>query len=213
MPPLPLTICWPRLAKGRVLFVVFAYHGRDRDDQRRGLLERRESPSDRGHRIVHRDHYANPRPLPYVLAMVASAAEALCDRPPDVILDTRWEGGAAEIAPWCATVERADLVDAAAWTRGPLASVSGYDHVVFVYPDALGLGCGDAEREVLARHASVLIVNGRRRGFRLDGTRHGQLRLHRWLAHTRIVERLLGAMLNRVGLRLARRDHRLGADV
>lgn len=208
IPPLPLTIRWPHLRKGRVLFVVFAYHGRDRDDAPQGVLERRESSSDRGHRIVHRDHYANPRPFAYVLALMAAAADELCGSAPDVVIDRSWDTEPGEVLSWCARVERADVARVDAWGQGLLASIAAYDHIVFVYPDALGLGCGAAERVALAQHASVLIVNGRRRAFRLDGVRHRQLTVHRWLAHTRIVERLLGKALNYLGEWLARRDRR-----
>lgn len=213
--PLPLTVRWPAtLRRGRVLFVLFAYHGRDLDDQPRGWLERREQPNARGHRIVHRDHYANPRTLPYLLAMTASAAELLSDQAPDVVIDRRWDADAGEaLAGWSGTVERADVVIDEAWRSGLLGALERYDNVVFIYPDALGLGCGAAERAALSRHASVLVVNGRRRAFRLDGTLHGRLQWHRWLAHSRIVERALAALVQPFAARLARRDGKAGSHV
>lgn len=213
MPPLPLTIRWaPTLRRGRVLFVACAYHGRDRDDAVRGVLERRESPPARGHRIVHRDHYANPRPLPYVLGLLAAGADLLCDQPPDVVIDSRWESDPPpEIGAWCRTIVRLDVATAAAWRQAPLADLTGYDHVVLVYCDALGLGCDDGERVALARHASVLVINGRRRGFGLDGALHRRLQFHRWLANTRIVERVLAAVIQPVAVWLARRDRLVDA--
>jgi hypothetical protein len=212
---LPLTIRWsPTLRYGRVLFVLFAYHGRDRDERPHGFLERRESPAVRGHRIVHRDHYANPRALPYVMALAGRAAEALCDQAPDIVIDQRWDTDpSAEFAPWCRNVARADVAEETAWQHGLLADLPQYDHVVLIYPDALGLGCDGAERAALSRHASVLIVNGRRRAFRLDRSLHGQLQLQRFLAHSRLVERVLAAVIPPIAARLARRDRDLSPHV
>jgi hypothetical protein len=214
-PPLPLTIRWsPTPALGRVLFVLFAYHGRDRDAQPQGFLERRESPAVRGHRIVHRDHYANPRPLPYLMAAIGSAAEALCDRAPDIVIDQQWDADpSAEFGSWCRNVARAEVAVETAWQHGLLADLPQYDHVVLVYPDALGLGCAGAERAALARHASVLVVTGRRRAFRLDRRLHDQLQFRRRLAHSRIVERVLAAVIPPIAARLARRDRALSSHV
>jgi hypothetical protein len=213
--PLPLTIRWsPTLGLGRVLFVLFAYHGRDRDARPQGFLERRESPAVRGHRIVHRDHYANPRPLPYLMAATASAAEALCDQAPDIVVDQQWDTDpSAEFASWCRNVARAEVAAETVWQQGMLANLPRYDHVVLVYADALGLGCDGAERAALSRHASVLIINGRRRAFRLDRSLHDQLQFRRRLAHSRIVERVLAAVIPPIAARLARRDRDLGPHV
>ena len=213
--PLPLTVRWPQgLRRGRVLFGGFAYHGRDRDERPRGFFERRESPGARGHRIVHRDHYANPRPLPYAMALLASAAELVSDRAPDVVIDQRWDvDPTPELASWCGTVERADVATESAWREGLLGAIERYDHVVLIYSDALGLGCADGERAALSRHASVLVVNGRRRAFHLDGTLQGQLQFHRRLAHSRIVERALAILIQPFAARLARRDREHGAHV
>lgn len=210
----PLTVRWSSRRKGRVVFVVFAYHGRDTDATPRGFLERRESSAARGHRIVHRDHYANPRPLPYVIALLAAGADLLCATPPDVVIDSQWDQDVpADLVPGCRRIERADLANAAAWSTGLLAELDAYDHVVLIYPDALGLGCAAAEGTALARHGSVLVINGRRRAFRVDGSLHGRLRLHRWLAHSRIVERALAALIQPYAARLARRDRESGANV
>jgi len=211
--PLPLTVRWSSRQKGRVMFVVFAYHGRDTDATPQGFLERRESSAARGHRIVHRDHYANPRPLPYAISLLAAGADLLCATQPDVVIDSQWDQDIpAGLAPGCRRIERADLANAAAWSGGLLADLAAYDHVVLMYPDALGLGCAAAERVALARHGSVLVINGRRRGFRIDGSLHGRLQLRRWLAHSRIAERALAALIQPYAARLARRDREAGSD-
>jgi hypothetical protein len=206
MPPLPLTVRWGAPQRGRVLLVAFAYHGRDRDGAVASFLERRESAAARGHRIVHRDHYANPRPWPYVAALLAAATDLLCDQPPDVVIDESWDGDPARDLGWCRSVTRAAIATAEAWQTQTLKQLAAFDHVVLIYPDALGLGCAAAERTALRHHRSVLVINGRRRAFRLDGSLHRRLQRHRWLAQTRIVERLLARVMVPVGALLARRD-------
>jgi hypothetical protein len=211
---LPLTLTWRSTPQpGRVLFVAFAYHGADRDGQPHGVLERRESPSARGHRIVHRDHYANPRTLAYLAGMIGRAIEQLSAAAPDLVIDSRCDAALPDgFAALFAAVESADIASAEAWQSGLLARLDHYDHIVLVYPDALGLGCGIAEQQALDRHASVIVINGRRRAFRIDGTVHHQLAFHRFLAHTRIVERVLAVVMRRVGATLASRDRRTAAS-
>jgi len=207
---LPLTLTWRSAPKpGRVLFVACAYHGADRDGETTGILQRREPPPARGHRIVHRDHYANPRTLPYLVGMIGRAIEQLCSSAPDLAIDSRFEGALPEgFAALFGLVEPVEVTGEGAWHSGLLARLPDYDHVVLVYPDALGLGCEVAERQALDRHASVMVINGRRRAFRLDGTLHDGLRFRRLLARTRIVELVLAVVMRRVGAYLARRDRR-----
>jgi hypothetical protein len=183
---LPLTLAWvPAPRPGPTLFVVFAYHGGDRD--------RLPFSAADNHRIVHRDHYANPRPFPYLLAMIETAAPLLTpDARPDVVFDERWpEEMMGEFAARFGRVERAPVADRGRWTGGLLAAAPRYANVVLVYADALGLGCEGAERVARRTAPAVLIVNGRRRAFRLDGAVAARLSVSRWLARTRIVERLL----------------------
>ena len=209
---LPLTLTWRSAPRpGRVLVVMFAYHGADRDGRPHGVLEWRESQSARGHRIVHRDHYANPRTLPYLAGMAGRAIEQLAAATPDLVIDTRFDAPLPDgFAALFGTVESADVASAGAWQSGLLARLPDYDHIVLVYPDALGLGCGSAEQQALARHASVIVINGRRRAFRIDGCLHHQLAFHRFLAHTRIVERVLAVVMRRAAAYLAARDRRDG---
>ncbi len=208
-----LTLCWsPPPKPGRTLFVAFAYHGADRDSVRRGLLERLESPSARGHRIVHRDHYANPRPLPYVIDMIVTAAGILSPaEPPDLVIDRRYDASLAEgIATRFGKVVTADVTDPAAWSESPLAESRRYGHVVLVYPDALGLGCERGERRALRAREDVLVINGRRRAFRLEASFDARLRASRFLARTRVVERVLALLVRAVAGALAWMDQRMG---
>jgi hypothetical protein len=207
-----LTIGWsPAPQPGRTLFVAFTYHGADRDGSPRGLFERWESPAVRGHRIVHRDHYANPRSLPYLTALIGDAVGHLSPAtPPDLVVDRRFDERLPEtVANAFGRVVEADVVDQSEWTRGVLAESHGYDHVVLVYADALGLGCERAERMALRGRGSVLVVNGRRRAFRIDRRLGRRLRLSRWLARTRIAERTLGAVIRPVAGTLALWDRRI----
>lgn len=209
---MPLTLCWPAPPKpGRTLFVALAYHGADRDAQTRGILERIESPSARGHRIVHRDHYANPRALPYLISMIGEAAGLLSPQaPPDLVVDRRYEHALPEdVAKRFGRVTVAAL--AGPRDAGDDAWMSaGYDHVVLVYPDALGLGCEAAEKRVLAGRSSVFVINGRRRLFIVRRGINLRLRLSRFLAHTRVVERACAWLVGPFGAALAAWDRAAG---
>jgi hypothetical protein len=211
MTPPPLTLCWsPPPEPGRTLFVLFAYHGRDADHVR-AFWERFESPALRGHRIVHRDHYANPRRVEYQLALIAEAAAHLSPgQRPTLVVDSRFETppDASATAPY----ERvdADVTAPAAWHHGVLAEAPAYDHVVLVYPDALGLGCDQAERAAMRGRASVFVINGRRRAFRLTPAVRRRLHIRRVLAHTRLVERGFALAVRPVGSALASIDRLMG---
>jgi hypothetical protein len=209
-----LTLAWdPPPSAGATLFVVFAYHGADRDRPSHGWRAWIESEAVRAHRAIHRDHYANPRPIEYELAMVAAASRVLTpNAQPDVVIDDRFVALPPDMAERFSRVERAPVASADAWRRrGCLADVPRYDNVVLVYPDALGLGCqaGESAARRGARH--LFVLNGRRRAFRLDAAMAARLRRSRLLAQSRIVERLLGLAVVPVGAMLATLD-RLRAD-
>jgi hypothetical protein len=202
-------LCWsPAPKPGRTLFVVFAYHGQDGDSERRGLLERFESQAGRGHRIVHRDHYANPRPFEYQLALVRSASAHTCSgEPADLVVDRKFEAALSDdVAREFGRVAAAPVADAQEWTQGMLAERRTYDHLVLVYSDALGLGCDDAERNALGGRDSVLVLNGRRRAFRLTRALRLRLRFSRWLAGSRVLERTLAVLIQPFAATLAWTD-------
>ncbi|MDO8680075.1 MAG: hypothetical protein Q7R30_16245 [Acidobacteriota bacterium] len=210
---MPLTLCWPSPPKpGRTLFIAFAYHGADRDADRRGLLERFESASARGHRIVHRDHYANPRTLPYMISMIIEAADILSPHEqPDLVLDGRHQAGVPEeVIKSFGLVTVAPLVESAGSGHESWTPSGRYQHVVLVYPDALGLGCEAAESRALGQRGSVLVINGRRRMFTVRGSSRARLRLSRFLAHTRVVERAMGRAVRPLGAVLAAWDRAAG---
>lgn len=190
---------------GRTLFLVFAYHGRDRDRTRPSLIERLEGAGTHGHRIVHRDHYANPRTLEYQMAMVASAAAALSpDTPTAVVVDAAF-GDAGRRFESVADLARPNL-----WRDTPAARARDYDNVVAVYPDALGLGCKRAEARLIRERGSILVINGRRRVFRVDASLARRLDFNRFLASTRIVERTLAVAVRPFAAALALRDLVIG---
>ena len=209
---MPLTFCGSAPKPGRTLFMAFAYHGADRDDKRRGLLERFESAPTRGHRIVHRDHYANPRSLPYLIAMIAEAAAVLSPHePPDLVLDRRYEEDLPEdVANSFGRVITAAVVEPRAAGAQPWAPPGAYDNVVLVYPDALGLGCESEERDALNGRQCVFVINGRRRMFRIDRAMRARLGFRRFLARTRVVERGLAWLFISVGSALAVWDRAAG---
>jgi len=146
------------------------------------------------HRALHRDHFANPRPLPYLLELAERfAAEVAPAAPPDLLIDAAFpelEEGAWRGA--FARVERGATARFAALGTPPLladALRGVYDSVVLVHPDALGLGCELLERVLAGDPARrVLVVNGRRRVYALASDARRWLRLRRFLARTRLAE-------------------------
>lgn len=204
-----LTLCWsPPPKPGRTLFVAFAYHGADRDGERRGLLERFESASARGHRIVHRDHYANPRSFSYVVSMIAEAAHILSPQQlPDLVIDRRWDTPLNDdVHARFDHIATANVADPREWSVDPLTRSRTYDHVVLVYPDALGLGCEAGQQRALRGRKHVLVINGRRRAFRVGALLAARLRISRFLARTRVVERGLALLIRPLATTLAWMD-------
>jgi hypothetical protein len=135
--------------------------------------------------------------------MIEAAAGALASTTPDLVLDPRLGQLSPEVAARFGRTRTVDPLDVGAWRGELLSETAQYDQLVLVYADALGLGCEALEHHALMRHARVLIVNGRRRAFRLNGTMQTRLAISRFLAHTRIVERLMGAVLRPIGAVLA----------
>jgi hypothetical protein len=203
---LSLQWCVPA-SPGRTLFVVFAYHGRDRDAQP-SLWTLGESANARAHRILHRDHYANPRTPAYQLALVAAVTEQLSpDQPPDAVIDRDLgEQFATDIAAGFGRLEMEVLIEPRLWRRGLAARAHEYQNVVLVFADALGLGCEAAEHRLLRDRRAVVVVNGRRRVFEVDAAFSRRLDWHRWLAWTRIVERGLAAGVRPLAALLATKD-------
>ena len=209
---MPLTLCWsPPPVAGRTLIVMFAYHGRDSDATRASWLERLESSESRGHRIVHRDHYANPRSLEYLVAMVRSVIVKLpASQQVDLMLDASFNAAADAIdRGWFGRMVSADPNQEASWTPAALGTaINEYDNVVLVYADALGLGCSAGEGFALRGRDSILIVNGRRRAFRMTRSMRRRVALSRVLAHSRVVERCFGVAVKPIAGALAIVDGR-----
>jgi hypothetical protein len=159
------------------------------------LLPRRFSD----HRVLHRDHFANPRPLPYLLDLVERwACDATASAAPDLLVDgAHPEPGDGEFRAAFGRVERGATARFESEGVPPLLEAAfrgDYDTVVLVHPDALGLGCERLERALLSDPARrVLVVSGRRRAYALGRNARCALRLRRFLARTRLVE-LLAAL-------------------
>ncbi len=165
----------------------------------------------RGHRSIHRRHYANPRELPYELSLAHRAAATMaCEGRPDLLVDEAFAADVAgdEAAPF-ARIERAPLQAEEAQASGLLAEARAgdYGRIVLFYPDALGLGWEPLEAALVSDpQARVLAVNGRRRVLALSPANRRRLRLRRYLARTRVVEALLALMVLPVAAVLAVRD-------
>ncbi len=92
----------------------------------------------------------------------------------------------------------AERFPGAEWVRsddpGLKSRVADADRVVLLYPDSIGLGFMPIERLVLSHKsplADVVVLNGRRREFRLNTATRLGLRLRRLLEWTMLPEMLM----------------------
>lgn len=125
--------------------------------------------------IVH--YRANPRGTAYMLERAREFISAYAESASTDLFvhrDVAHEVTAKE-HPWIVNI----LDDT------KLSSVSGsqYDTVVFLYADAIGIGWGDFEREMLRfAPAQFIVINGRRRIFFWDPESRKMLRWRRFMA-------------------------------
>lgn len=206
---LSLTLAWsPPPSPGSTLFIALAYRGRDRDNKKPNVWTGLESAANRGHRIVHRDFYANPRPFPYQVGMITAAARLMCGaNDPDLAIDDGIAGNLpADIHDIFGTVERVSVTSPRDWETGILAASVRYDNIVLVFADALGLGCENIEKEARCRSGSVFVITGRRRAYRLAQIPRWRIRLSRFLAHTRIAEKVFAILVRPTAAALAACD-------
>ena len=83
---------------------------------------------------------------------------------------------------------RGDIIDA---REDHLPDVLGNaDNIILLYPDPIGMDFGSIERAIASRWPSkaVLVLNGRRRFFRLDQATRRRLAVRRFLASFRLPE-------------------------
>jgi hypothetical protein len=180
---------------GAVLFILCAYP-REELARRAGLLTRMTLwgldavtiGRLRAHRVLYRDHYANPRPLAYLVGLVERfRRQADLRRAPDLIIDRSFGDEAQSCARDFAQVEIADLHDPMQSALARNATDGRYAAVILVWPDALGLGWEPLQRWA-TRLPLVIAMNGRRRAFSLDRSTRRALATRRFFAHTRLAE-------------------------
>lgn len=86
-------------------------------------------------------------------------------------------------------------------------SLISYDAVIVSYPDPLGIGWKELEKDILGKcKKRALIVNGRGRLLPLTPQIHRLLTWHRYLAVTRIIELVLGLVSIPLAAFLAMKD-------
>ena len=179
----------------KVLFVLCAYRRQDltRDVgwltwSTLRILDGATAGRLRAHRVVHRDHYANPRSLAYLVGLVQRFRHQVNLRQvPDLLIDSGFNVEAQSCMGHFGNIELADL-------RGPQqtgmirdAAGGHYDAVILMWADALGLGWESLERWT-RRLPLVIAVNGRRRAFQIDDGTRRALGIRRYFAHTRLAE-------------------------
>lgn len=79
----------------------------------------------------------------------------------------------------------------------PPDALGDVSKVVLLYPDAIGLGFTPVEDDVARHvsHATVEVLNGRRRQFAFDGASRRALRFRRFLEWTMLVECFTGIVI------------------
>lgn len=159
-----------------------------------------------------------PRDPAYLLRF---AREFLAEAAPDARVDLLVGGDmAARIDPEAlegiGTTWTADRPDLRPWPPGLLDRIrgAGYDTIVLLYADPIGHGWRGVERDLAGLGAAhVLVANGRRRVFRLDGRARRALAWRRFLERSMLVERALLPLLVISTIPLALYDTLTGAVV
>ncbi len=82
--------------------------------------------------------------------------------------------------------------------------------IILLYPDSIGLGWLNMERNSLKRFKTVTVLNGRKRGFSLTNKTQRELLLRRFLETTFLSELLLTPFLLLAGTFLAIKDWMAG---
>lgn len=199
--------------KGRVLLLLCSYRGGIGNRGPFSVAERAPALGRLGYaadwlmclslrRFIaqYRDFAANPRTLTYQAGLVreldlGSASEVTCvidDAYADyAALDDLGYTGRCEVQP----------------PRRFAALAADFDTVVLVYPDALGLGWTNLERDLRRTcNAKLMFVNGRRRILQFADEDFSALRWRRLLANTRLAELAMAAAIVPVGMILATVD-------
>ncbi len=136
-------------------------------------------------------HYrANPRGMEYMLDL---ASEFRAKYASSAFVDLLAEQTIPDAIP-----ERHRSWIKKVWTELQIESLAenGYDTIIYLYPDAIGLGWNHIERILLrlkTRH--YLVINGRRRIFVWDRDSRRALALRRFIAKAWALEMLLAPAL------------------
>jgi hypothetical protein len=152
----------------------------------------------RQHVRFYRDFYANPRSAAYMFERVQ---DLLGDSPAEhrVLLLGPGLEISADAGRWASELQRLPAMAG----QGAVdldALARGFDAVLLVHADALGLGLVAIERKLsAAAPGRIFVLNGRRRFYRLDPRMQRLLRRRRVLAETRVVEAALGHVIPILG--------------
>lgn len=145
-----------------------------------------------------RDHFANPRSVDYQMAIADAIVERGAFSEVTIIADSRLASG--EVAPMTPSGRDIEMcrLDCAY-----LEALAGYDTIVLVYPDALGLTWSKLERSAARKSINVIIANGRRQVFTWNRRIAKSLAVRRFLSNTRIMELLWGVLIIPISATLA----------
>jgi hypothetical protein len=139
----------------------------------------------------NRDYAANRRSFSYQLGLTKEILSSGGFAEVALMIDKEFSG--ASITHEFEQIGHVAIRDIAGITANDFI---GFDSVILVYPDALGLGWSGVERKLLTGlKAPLFFANGRRRLMRLDSSTRRRLVWHRFLANSRLAELLLGVIV------------------
>lgn len=154
-------------------------------------------------------HYrANPRPLGYMLKTLYDFLDQQEASPVvDLLVSKDFSDQVPEVSGgWLRSVKISRHNDLAHLSSSEIRELAGcgYDAVILLYPDAIGLGWKALDGAALRiAPGRALVVNGRKRAFWLDGPTRRALGLRRFLEKTYLPEGFLLVGMIAVGTVLA----------
>ena len=150
---------------------------------------------------IYRDFYANPRSEDYMLERVKEFVSAVC---PDCNIQILiQEGFSGKTYKDNKSNNRVQILEYSGNKKNTLNAIIskmsgeiGDSKVLFIHPDAIGLGQYENERVLLDKFPGrVFVLNGRRRIYKLTSKMHKKVVFRRFLVETRLPEAVASLLI------------------